>query len=127
MSDFLSRIAAEAAKPIPREVTILGQTDTVHFKLMTAAQRHALLSGQSFQVRKGDSPLITVDLGRTESEKQQLVHFCVCDDQGRQFYKSVEDVKKLPHPVLEELAKHAQSVNKDVYGTAEEGESAGES
>lgn len=127
MSDFLTRIAAAGAKPIPRTVTLFGESDTVYFRLLTAAQRHSLLDGQTFQAKKGDNPTITVDLARNESEKQRLVHFCVCDEAGKPVYKSLEDVRKLVSPILEELASHATAVNRKVYGGDDDGaEAAGE-
>ncbi len=128
MTDFLNRIAAKGARPIAREVTLFGETDTVYFRLLTAAQRHSLLEGQSFAVKKGDAPTITIDLGQTEHEKQRLVHFCVCDEQGRPAYKTLEEVRKLASPILEELSAHARAVNSQVYGGKDDGlDDAGES
>lgn len=126
MSDFLTRITAEANKPIGRDVTILGETERVYFRLLTAAQRHSLLAGKTFQVKKGENPTITVDLGDNDAEKQKLVHYCVAKEDGSPFFKSLDAVKVLPAAVLEPLAAAAQAVNRDVFGEAENA-SAGES
>jgi hypothetical protein len=126
MSDFLTRITAEANKPIGREVTILGETSTVWFRLMTAAQRHSLLAGHTYQVKKGESPTVTVDLGENETERQKLVFFCVASEDGKPFFRNLEAVKALPAPVVDALADAAKAVNREVFGEAENA-SAGES
>lgn len=119
MTDFLTRMTQQAAAPIARPVTILGETDTVYFRLLTAGQRLALVSGEKFQVKKGDSPVITVDLGENETHKHKMVQFCVCDEKGQPVFKDVASVKALPAPVLEALNEAAQAVNREAFGEAD--------
>jgi len=119
MSDFLSRMAARGLAPTPREVTILGETDTVYFKQLTAAQRHQLIGSRPITVTKGEAPTVTIDLSESEATKHKLVHFCVVDEAGRPVYKDVNAVRALPAAVVDALAAEAEKVNAEAVGKGE--------
>lgn len=123
MSDFLSRIAAQASKPIAREVTIMGETDTVYFKLLTAAERHQLIGSHPIQVTKGQAPVVTIDLAESEATKHKLVHLCVVDESGKRIYKDVSTARMLPSPLVDALAAVAEKVNQEAMGAGSPGES----
>ena len=125
MNDFLSRLAAKGSKPIARVVTILGETDTVYFRLLTAAERQQLVGGRPIQVRKGEAPTVTIDLGDSESNKQKLVHFCLCDEKGKPAYRDLDTVRQLPSQMIDVLAAEAEKVNEEALG--KEGNAPGES
>jgi hypothetical protein len=110
MSDILSRLTAEDA-PEARDVSINGDSFTVYFRRLNAGEREQLLKGMKITHVPGAKGSIEIDLGENEHQRQLLVWFSACDEQGRRLFKALEAVKKLPHYKLEALARHADEVN----------------
>lgn len=111
MSDFLSRLTAEDT-PEAREVTYRGETGTVYFRKISAGEREKLLQGLKMSHQPGkDQGIIELDLGANEHQRQLLVLFSVCNENGGRFFKNLEAVQKLPHSSFNALAKHAEEVN----------------
>lgn len=112
MSDFLSKLTEEDA-PEAREVTIDGETGTVWFKRITAGQREQLLKGMKMSHSPGkDQGVVEVDLGANEHQRQMLVAFSTCNEDGVRLFKNVEAVQKLAHRKFSALARHAEEVNR---------------
>lgn len=113
MSDILSRITAEDA-PEAREVKIGEDLLTVYFRRLNAGEREQLLKGMKVTHVPGTRGSIEIDLGENEHQRQLLVRFSVCDEDGRKLFKNLEAVQKLPHYRLNALATHAEKVNEAV-------------
>ena len=111
MSDFLTE-ALEADLPVERQVTINGKTGGVFFKRISAGQRAQLLKGQRVSTNAGASQ-VDIDLGENEATKLLMVHFCVCHADGRLFFKSVDEVKKIPAAKASVLYEQAAEVNRE--------------
>ena len=123
MTDFLSTIIG-AAGPVEREVTIAGKSGPVFLRYLNGEQRLQLTKGRKFNVRKGENPIIEVDLGENEAEKHKLILFCVCDAAGKSRFKDANEVKALAGHVIDALADAVQQFNKEAFG---EDKSPGES
>lgn len=123
MSDFLSTIIG-ASGPIEREVTIAGKTGPVFLRYLNGEQRLSLTKGKKYSVKKGENPVIDIDLGDNEAEKHKLILFCVCDAAGKPRFKDANEVKALAGHVIDALAAAVQAVNKEAFG---EDDSPGES
>lgn len=119
MSDFLTRLAQGDA-PVPKEVTIGGETGTVYFRRISGAQREQLLKGMKLSHTPGGSGSIDIDLGENEKQRHMLVAFSVCDESGKRVFTDIKDVAKLQADRIAELWRHASAVN-------EEGEDPGKS
>ena len=107
MSEFLDSLTREYP-PEAREVTIDGESGTVYFRKISAGEREQLLRG--IKVGAGLS-WIEIDLSENERQKQMLVLFSVCREDGTRLFRKIEDVKKLPASKLEVLTRHAREVN----------------
>jgi hypothetical protein len=112
MSDILSRLTAEDA-PEAREVTIGGETFTVYFRRITAGQRLQLLKGMKIANTPGQKSSFEIDLGENERQRHLLVHFSVCDEQGRRLFRDVRDVQNMQGDRVSRLADIAQEVNRE--------------
>jgi len=110
MSDFLEKVVQEEA-PISREVTIGGETGIVYFRRISAGEREQLLRGIKVEHKAGMGS-VEIELADNERQKQMLVMFSVCREDGSRFFKKIDDVKKLSAAKLEVLVRHAEEVNK---------------
>lgn len=113
MTDFLSRITAEDP-PEAREITVRGETGTVWFRKVTAGERRKLLEGHKIEHRPGTGAVMELDLELNEKERQLLVMFCVCDEDGKRRFKSLAEVEKIPHSKFKALANAAEEVNREI-------------
>lgn len=117
MSDFLTFLASEDS-PEAREVTVDGKTGMVHFRRLNAGQREQLLKGMQIQHtikgKGGAAPpnVVTIELSQNERQRQLLVLYSVCDENGKRFFKRIEDVQALQSSRMNALAKHAEEVNR---------------
>lgn len=112
MSDFLSEVL-NADAPVAREVKFGDKTGTVWFKRITAGQRAQVLRGQKVQTRGGEAASVEVDLGENETTRQMMVQFCVCQPDGKPFFRSIADVAKLEASKVNVLFEHVTAVNRE--------------
>lgn len=127
MSDFLDLISNFGA-PEAREITVRGETGTVYFRRMSAGQREQLLKGMKVSHTPGTKKgTIDVDLSQNERQRQMMVLFCVCDEEGTARYKRIEDVAKLPSDVVTALAREAESIDHELDEEDDEGKDSADS
>lgn len=108
--DFLASLVTDQV--IAREVTVSGQTGTVHFKRLTAGQRAALLKGQKVATNAAGTATIDIDLGDNERQRLMMVQFCVVTPDGKPRYKLAE-VEALPSHIVNVLYTHVTAINQD--------------
>ncbi len=106
---FLDEVL-QADAPIAREVNFSGKVGTVWFKRINAAQRMQILQGQRVQAASGKTS-VDIDLGDNEKTKLMLVQFCVCNEDGKPYFASLEAIKKLEASKVQVLFDHATAVN----------------
>lgn len=113
MTDFLSRITAEDP-PEAREITVDGETGTIWLRRISAGERRQLLEGHKIQHNPGSGAVMELDLALNEKERQLLVLFCVCDENGRRHFTRLDEVEKIPHRKFKSLANAAEDVNRSI-------------
>lgn len=113
MTDFLSRITAEDP-PEAREITVDGQTGTIWLRKISAGERRQLLEGHRIQHQPGSAAVLELDLALNEKERQMLVLFCICNEDGKRHFRSIEQVEKIPHRKFKALANAAEDFNREI-------------
>ncbi|MEJ7746056.1 MAG: hypothetical protein WKF61_04740 [Luteimonas sp.] len=110
MKEYFSDIRGEDA-PAVREVKFNGKSRKVYFKRITAGERVQLVSGQKVQI--GTKSTMEMDMGDLLKNRHLLVRFSACDEQGTLLFDSVAEVSAEPDWLVNQLAAHADAVNKD--------------
>lgn len=120
MSDFLSEALAEQGQVVEKTLTVAGRSGTVWLKRINGAQRQQLLKGQKVvrEIGKGSGQAATVeiDLEQNESQRHQLILFCVCKADGSPRYKSADEVAVLPHSIITPLHALVSAFNEEAEG-----------
>ena len=108
MSDFLDSILS-TNDVIAREVTIAGQTGTAYFRNITAGERAELLRGQVYEYN-GERTVTKLDAGDQRERDYKLAWYCVCKQDGKPYFKSLADVKRVPEHNLAPLLAVAREI-----------------
>lgn len=112
MSDFLTTLTTDDA-PEAHQVTIKGETGTVWFRRINAGERANILKGQKVSHVVGTGGTVEVDLGENENQKHLLVLYSVCKEDGKPFFKTLQEVRKLVQYKLNALYDIAVKVNRE--------------
>jgi len=112
MSEFLDRLTQTDA-PVAREVTLGDSTGTVWFRRLTAGQKEQLLKGRKVTVKTGERQgTVDIDLAANERQRQMLLQFTACDENGEPLFKTLERVKAMDGWKVAILAAHAEEVQR---------------
>lgn len=110
--NLLERLT-NANAPQPHTITLPdGSEETIHFRLITAAERRALMNGTRVATKGGQSE-IEIDLGANEATKHQMVAYSACNADGSPLFTSVKEVTKVPAVIVNQLFRHASKINQD--------------
>jgi hypothetical protein len=119
MSDFLKLLSGQDDLEA-REITIKGETGTVYFRKLTAGEFEQLLKGTKVKHSSVSGGSVDLDLGENEHQRQMLVLFSACDENGKQLFKDLKAVRALQHNRLAILATHAEEVNRQEPDTGKD-------
>ena len=109
MSEFFQEFL-QGVGPVSREFTYNGVTKTVHVRKPTAAQALQLARGQTIAVSnagnkaKVGEQTMNLELGDVKQKQQMKVHFCICDAEGKDRFRSLAQVQALPDDLVDALA-----------------------
>lgn len=120
MSDFLTDVLVSSTNVVAKEVTVHGKTGTVHFRRITAGERHQLLRGQKV-ARKGSETAFELDLALNEEQQQRLVLFSICHPDGKPFFKDIDAVRKADATTVQALYTVASKLDDAEGGDAGKG------
>lgn len=110
MSEFIDLLTAPDA-PVAREVTLGDRTGTIWFRRLTAGQKEQLMMGRKVTVKTGEKQgTVDIDLAANERQRQMLVHFTACNEDGDPIFKSLDKVKAMDGWKVAILGRHAEAV-----------------
>lgn len=110
--DFIGEVAAgNAPKDYP--ISVGEKAGTVYARRLTGAQKLALVRGKrySFDGSTKQVANIEIDLGANEEDRHKMVLYAICDEKGKDRFKSLADVQVLPAELIEALYKIAKAHN----------------
>lgn len=113
-SNFFDDILGGGAEK--RTIEYRGQKKDVWFRGITGAERIKLLEGQVMDAGGEGKPSFKIDLGKSAENNARLVQFSTVDENGKQVFESIGDVKKMPDDLIALLYKEASSINKEGDG-----------
>jgi hypothetical protein len=107
VSNFFDDFTA-GQKPVARDLTYGNVTKTVHIKQLTASQKLALDRGQAINVSVGGKKIqadqrMQIDMGDFELKRQMRITYCVCDENGKQLFRNVNEVQLQPAKLIAAL------------------------
>ena len=113
MTDIFSEILADDG-PVAREIKRGAKSSTVYIRRLTAGERLKLAGNQKMTFG-GDGKRGSMEMSLAEMAKNrhQMVQFCTVTEDGKQAFKSLDDVQSKPDWLIAALHDHAQEVNSD--------------
>lgn len=114
--DFFSKIIEVATPPIKRTITILGESQVIYIKRISAGDRIKLTPGNRIAIgaNAGNTEFTLQDL---MNKQHLLVQLAIVDENGGKLFQNVDDVSRMPDALVKELYKHAEEVNKEADET----------
>jgi hypothetical protein len=110
VSDFLNDVLAASKTLVEKEVKIGGKAGVVHFRRITAGERHQLLKGQKIS-RQGGATSFELDLELNDDQQQRMVLFSVCKPDGTPYFANIEAVRKADSKTVQALYAVASSLD----------------
>lgn len=114
--DFFSKIIEVATPPIKRTINILGESQDIYIKRISAGDRIKLTPGNRIAIgaNAGNTEFTLQDL---MNKQHLLVQLAIVDENGGKLFQNVDDVSRMPDALVKELYKHAEEVNKEADET----------
>lgn len=114
--DFFSKIIEVATPPIKRTITILGESQVIYIKRISAGERIKLTPGNRIAIgaNAGNTEFTLQDL---MNKQYLLVQLAIVDENGGKLFQNVDDVSRMPDALVKELHKHAEEANKEADET----------
>jgi hypothetical protein len=110
MTEIIDWLSQED-EPERKEVAIGDDTMTMWFRRISAGERELLLSDMKINSSRVSSGFVDIDLGKNERQKQLLVMFSTCTEDGQRIFKNVKSVKSIPDYKFAILVDHATQAN----------------
>lgn len=112
-NEFFSKIIAVATPPIKRTINIVGESQDIYIRRISASDRIKLTPGNRIAVgaNAGSTEFTLQDL---INKQHLLVQLAIVDSNGGKLFQNIDDVARLPDVLVKELHKYAEEVNKEV-------------
>lgn len=88
--------------PTPATLRYQGNEETVYFRRLTAGEHMRTQKGTKGTVKQGESSF-ELDLGDVAARNHLILSFSNVDKDGKQVFRNVAEVDKLPHDFVEAL------------------------
>lgn len=85
---------------------------TYWFREITAGERLQLLKGQKVS-RQGNATSFELDLGQNEEQRQKLVLFSTCNENGSAYFANLQALQKESAKLVNKLYAQAEAVNSE--------------